>query len=117
MDLVVPPGVVGEDDIGFVFADHPADVAAEIHGDLEFAVLMTEEDEALHADGLPGGALLSLAHRRHLLRRHLWVPRSLLTAGDDAVRHVRPALDPRRERLIVARRHEQTRLAILDERL
>jgi hypothetical protein len=90
---------------GLVLADDAADRAAQAHPDLELTVLLHEEDEALHADGRAGGALLALADPGHLLLRHLRIPGALLAAGDHAVDHVRAALDPRRERSRAAEVH------------
>jgi len=81
-----------------VLADDAADLAAKLHRGLELAVLVAEEDEALHADRLAGGALLALARRRHLRRRHLRVVRALLAAREHAVRDVRALSGPGRDR-------------------
>src|SRR5712691_3061540 len=96
MHLVVGPGVVGEHELRPVLADDPAHLFAKIHGALELAILMPEEDELLHADRLAGRALLALSCFRHQLWRHLRVVRALLAARDHAVRHVRAGRsDPR----------------------
>src|SRR5213592_69569 len=92
VDLVVAPRVVRKDDVWLVLADHAADLTAQAHRDLELAVLLHQEHEALHPDGRARGALLALADLRHLFRRHLRIPGPLLAAGDDAVGHVRAAL-------------------------
>src|SRR4029077_11571512 len=59
--LVVAPRVVGEDHVGPVLADDAAHLAAQIHAPLELAVLVSEEDEFLHADRFAGRALLALS--------------------------------------------------------
>src|SRR3989475_2607804 len=96
--LVMAPRIIREDDLGLVLANDPAYLAAKIHADLELAILVTQEDELLHTDRLAGRALLTLSRFGHLLRRSLRIVRALLSARDDAVRHVRAGcLDPRRQ--------------------
>src|SRR5207245_10480012 len=92
--LVMAPRIVREDKVRPVLADDAANLAAKLHRDLELAVLVAEEDEALHADRLAGGALLALARRRHLRRRHLRVVLALLAAREHALHHVRSLNGP-----------------------
>ena len=97
--LVVPPGVVGEDDVGLVLADDAADLTAQGHRALELPVVVAEEHEVLDPDGLARRALLALARVGHPRRRHLRVVRALLAAREHAVRDLRAAVrDPGRER-------------------
>src|SRR2546422_5041067 len=77
--LVMAPWIIREDDLGLVLADDPAYLAAKIHGDLELAILVTQEDELLHTDRLAGRALLTLSRFSHLLRRRLRIVRALLS--------------------------------------
>src|SRR5438105_15551006 len=64
--LVVTPRIVREHRVGPVLADNAADLAAQIHADLELTVLLTEEHKALDPDRGAGRALLAFAHLRHL---------------------------------------------------
>ena len=98
MDLVVAPGVIGEDGVGLVLADREADLAAQLHRAFQLAVLVAQEHELPHPDRLARGALLALARGGHLRGRHLRVMRALLTAREHAVRDVCSALDPGRQR-------------------
>src|SRR5256885_7771188 len=82
MNLVMAPRIVREDELRLVLADDPAYLTAKIHSDFEFAILVTQEDEFLHADRLAGRALLALSRFGHLLRRRLRIMRALLSARD-----------------------------------
>src|SRR3990170_8477312 len=67
MDLKVAPGVVSEDQVGLVQADGETDLFPERHRPLKLTVVVSQEDELLHTDGLAGGALLFLARLRQRL--------------------------------------------------
>src|SRR3981081_1076029 len=93
MDLVVAPGIVGEDQVGFVYTDRKADLLAQRHRALELAVVVAEEHEFLHADRLTGRPLLFLPCLSESLRRHLRIVRALVPAREKAVGHMCAALD------------------------
>ena len=90
MHLVVAPGIVRKDNVGPMLADHPADLAPQVHGPLELAVLVAQEHEVLHPDHLAGRTLFALASLGHLLRRRLRIVRSLLSTRDHAVGDMGP---------------------------
>ena len=64
--------------------DHPADVAAQVEGELQPAVGIAEEADVGHADLGGGGPLLGLAQRAHLVARGVVEPAGV-AVGDDAV--------------------------------
>src|SRR5438874_7220916 len=98
VDLILAPGVLAEHEVRLVDADDLADLAAQVHADLELAVTVAEEDELRRARAPSGLLLFLLADRGDPIGGHLEIVRALIPAREQAVRDVDAAGGPERDR-------------------
>src|SRR4051812_5903316 len=97
-DAIPPPlRRAGEDALRAHLPDHPADVPAQVEGQLQPAVGMAQESDVGHTDFRRGRPLLRPPQHRHLLARRL-VEAAGIAVGDDAVGDLGAGRRPRRHR-------------------
>src|SRR5207237_7968368 len=87
---LAPGGVGGDDNVGLAAPDPARDLAAQVEGRLQRAVVVAEEEDVLDPQLHGGGALLRVADLGQPLAGHGRIAAAPVAVGQDQVGHVAP---------------------------